>query len=578
MSRSSLGRYHLLAVVVVVITAVSITLLSLALSRIETALPLTSLHRERDFSAFLLDVSRLESTLEVAASAPDETRIEAARLALDIVFVCLRDNQSLYQSNPSLTRYHRQLEAELHVLEPALAWKPGSPPQLAAHVQAVEQLRQSLQALNDQMSQVAMEQASAQQHYLGQFGRELTILLILFGAFGLFLVLFALRQNRIIQILGKQKAHLRESESSYRGLFDSVSEAIYLLDENWNFLDINSGAEQMYGYRRDELRGCGPDAMAAPGRNNLEQLYQDLRLALAGESRQFEFWGRRKNGEVFPQQVWLNRGRYFGRDVVVAMATDISQVKRAEQELRRSNGELEQFAYAISHDMRQPLRMITSYLQLLEKALRETLDSDTRVYLNFASEGSRRLDAMLVGLLDYSRVGRKNQPFDWVESRAAVNEALLFLRPAIDESHAEIRVEGAWPRLYASHDQLVRLFQNLIGNAVKYRAPEQTPEIEVHAEVAMGRWVVSIRDRGIGIRPDQIHRLFQVFQRLQSHASHEGAGVGLALCRKIVEHHGGEIRAESAGECLGSEFVFELPLRSPPETERETATPPSSDA
>ena len=139
----------------------------------------------------------------------------------------------------------------------------------------------------------------------------------------------------------------------------------------------------------------------------------------------------------------------------------------------------------------------------------------------------------------------------------------MFLKPALEESGAQIRASGDWPRLYGSRDELVRLFQNLIGNAVKYREVGRAPEVSVIASRSATNWTVSIRDNGIGIEPSQIPRLFQVFQRLQARSRFEGAGVGLALCRKIVEHHGGQIHAESAGISQGSCFIFELPLDAP---------------
>jgi light-regulated signal transduction histidine kinase (bacteriophytochrome) len=234
-----------------------------------------------------------------------------------------------------------------------------------------------------------------------------------------------------------------------------------------------------------------------------------------------------------------------------------------DEELRRSNSELEQFAYAISHDMRQPLRMIASYQQLLEKHLEGKLDDDGRAYLHFATDGAIRLDQMLVALLEYSRIGRKTEPLTWIASREAVDEALLFLKPAIDETAAHIRIDGDWPQLFASQDEMVRLFQNLIGNALKYHKSGQAPEIEVTGRSDRDVWTVWVEDRGIGIEPSQIPRLFQVFQRLQPRTKFEGAGVGLALCRKIVEHHGGRIRAESAGPGQGSRFTIELPLTAP---------------
>jgi light-regulated signal transduction histidine kinase (bacteriophytochrome) len=232
--------------------------------------------------------------------------------------------------------------------------------------------------------------------------------------------------------------------------------------------------------------------------------------------------------------------------------------------LRRSNAELEQFAYAASHDLRQPLRMITSYLQLLELELDDRLNDEHRQYLRFATDGAKRMDQMLVALLEYSRVGRKGATMTWLDSRETLDEALLFLRPAIAEAGAQIQIAGKWPRLYASRDELTRLFQNLIGNAVKYRIKGQLPEIGVVAEQIDSEWRVTVRDNGIGIAPGQSNRLFQVFQRLQARTEYEGVGVGLALCRKIVEHHGGWIKAESAGDGQGSIFTFTLPVREEP--------------
>jgi PAS domain S-box-containing protein len=573
------GRYHVLALFVIVITAASLVVLGRALSRIEATLPLVSLHQERDFAAFLLDISRLDAALRVATASPSPEHIDQLAFSLDLAAARSRDNQSLYRDSrvPGLAAFHQEFNRTQQALDAILAHPPVSAEQLVPQLECLGRLRQTLQGLNDQAFQHSMEQASAQQHHLDQLGQALPVLLILFGAFAVGLVYFALRQRRNLQALGSREAQLRESEASYRGLFDNVSEAVYILDDQGCFLDVNRGAEEMYGYRREEMLGQSAELVAAPGRNDLDLAWERQRQALAGTPQQLELWGRRKNGETFLKQVWLNRGRYFGRDVVIAMATDISTRKQVEEELRRSNRELEQFAYAISHDMRQPLRMISSYQQLLERALRDRLDDDTRTYLNFATDGAKRLDQMLVGLLEYSRVGRKTQPLDWIASRETLDEALLFLKPALDEARAEVRVAGTWPTLRASRDELVRLFQNLVGNAVKYRDPERAPVIDVvggvTGDLAAQRWTVRISDNGIGIDPAQIPRLFQVFQRLQARSRYDGAGVGLALCRKIVEHHGGRIQASSAGEGLGSTFEFELPL-SPPRLPGEGDQPP----
>ena len=249
-------------------------------------------------------------------------------------------------------------------------------------------------------------------------------------------------------------------------------------------------------------------------------------------------------------------------------AQNITEQKCAEQALAdktqallRSNADLEQFAYSVSHDMRQPLRMITGHLQLLERSLRDQLDADNRDNMEFALDGARRMDAMIVSLLEYSRVGRMTAAKTWMPSRKSLDEALGFVAPVIEEAGAIIRITGVWPSVFASRDELTRLFQNLIGNAVKYRLADVAPSVEVTSSVSANTWQVSVRDQGIGIDPQQIARLFKFFSRLQSRSRFEGTGMGLALCRRIVEHHGGRIWAESAGDGCGSTFCFALPLQ-----------------
>lgn len=246
---------------------------------------------------------------------------------------------------------------------------------------------------------------------------------------------------------------------------------------------------------------------------------------------------------------------------IFGISRDITEYKKAEEALQRSNADLERFAYSVSHDMRQPLRAVSGHLQLLQRSLKDKLDEDERENLGFALEGARRMDSMIVSLLDYSRVGRKTESKQWMASRVSLDEALGFLAPFIAETKAQVSLSGDWPQVFASRDELPRLFQNLIGNAIKFREAEQSAQVEIASTVQDSTWRVSVRDHGVGIDPQQINRLFQFFSRLQSRTRFEGAGMGLALCRRIVEHHDGRIWVESEGEGQGSVFIFELPLK-----------------
>jgi hypothetical protein len=228
------SRYHLLAIAVIAVTLASLAILGRALSRIEASLPLYSLHQERDFSAFLLDISRLEAALRVAEAATTPDHLEQVAFSLDLVVLRNRDNQSLYRQSDfhEISGFHRQLDAAIANLEQTLARSPPAAAELVREREQVEVLRHRLQTLNDTVFQSSMEQASVQQQHLARLRQVMPLLLLLLGSFGLGLVYFALRQQRIIQALGERETQLQESELSYRGLFNSVSEAITIQDAN----------------------------------------------------------------------------------------------------------------------------------------------------------------------------------------------------------------------------------------------------------------------------------------------------------------------------------------------------------
>ena len=394
--------------------------------------------------------------------------------------------------------------------------------------------------------------------------------------------------NRDVTERKQMEDALRESEERWKFALEGSGDGVW----DWN---IQSGEalyskryKEMLGYAENEIGNTSDEWAKRVHREDLPGVMANIQDHIAGKTAAaiVEFRMSCKDGSW----KWiLGRGMVAERDAdgkpvrLVGTNTDISARKQAESALRdkteallHSNADLEQFAYSISHDMRQPLRMVTGHLQLLERGLKDTLDEDNRVNLAFALDGARRMDAMIVSLLDYSRIGRKTGSKEWMASRESLDEALAFLAPSIAESGAAISVAGEWPRVFASRDELTRLFQNLIGNAVKYHAADQAPRVEVASGTTPQLWRVSVQDHGIGIAPQQIDRLFQFFSRLQSRARYEGTGMGLALCRKIAEHHAGRIWVESTGEGLGSTFVFELPL-SPADTPAEDAEPAPGD-
>jgi light-regulated signal transduction histidine kinase (bacteriophytochrome) len=235
---------------------------------------------------------------------------------------------------------------------------------------------------------------------------------------------------------------------------------------------------------------------------------------------------------------------------------DITKRKAAEAELARSNRDLEQFAYVSSHDLQEPLRMVTGFMQLFEQRYNSLLDETGAQYVHFAVEGARRMQQLIDDLLSYSRVGSKARELVPVDAAKPLAEALANLKARIEENTAVLTV-GRLPVVRADERQLAQLFQNLVGNALKFHGG-RTPKICIDAHRDGGQWVFSVKDEGIGIDPEHYERIFMIFQRLHTREEYPGTGIGLAICKKIVERHGGRIWVESE-EQRGSTFFFTLP-------------------
>jgi light-regulated signal transduction histidine kinase (bacteriophytochrome) len=226
-------------------------------------------------------------------------------------------------------------------------------------------------------------------------------------------------------------------------------------------------------------------------------------------------------------------------------------------ELGRSNAELEQFAYVASHDLQEPLRMVSSYVQLFEKRYRGQVDEQADKYIHYAVEGARRMQLLIGGLLEYSRMGRGDVEPTEISAETPLEQALSNLRSAIEEASAEV-THDPMPPVIADPSQLSQVFQNLIGNAIKFRRRDVPARIHVAVDTGVSPYVFSVRDNGIGIAPEYAERVFVIFQRLHTRAEYPGTGIGLSICKKVLERHGGRIWVESTlGE--GATFHFTLP-------------------
>ena len=372
------------------------------------------------------------------------------------------------------------------------------------------------------------------------------------------------------EITGQKQAEqaLRASEERYRGLIESQSDYIVRIDLGGRFAFANDAFARAFGRQPEDVIcdiwqsfvheddiAATAHALAEACRPPAYRATVETRMVMPGGSRWVAWEGggiRDFNGTIVEVQA-------VGRDITEWVEYR-ERLKTLVSDLDASNRELEQFAYVASHDLREPLRMIGTYITLLERRYGDRFDDDAREFLGFAREGAVRMDRMVLDLLEFSRVGRQDEPSAPVPLAEAAGEAIDNLSLVVEDAGARVVVADDLPTVMGKRRELVRLFQNLIGNAVKYRHPGRPPEISVGAGCDGHEWSVWVADNGIGIAPEYFNRIFSIFQRLHSRDAYDGTGIGLAICRKVVEHHGGRIWVESEPES-GSTFRFTLPLQ-----------------
>jgi signal transduction histidine kinase len=259
----------------------------------------------------------------------------------------------------------------------------------------------------------------------------------------------------------------------------------------------------------------------------------------------------------FPREGYAN---VYGRDITERLAVE-EHLRHAVADLGRSNRDLEQFAYIASHDLQEPLRMITGYLELLEQGYKDKLDEEARTFIGFAVDGARRMQRLVRDLLAYSRLATRGQPLQPAPIQEAYDAAVANLAAVIRDSGAEVMHDDL-PVVWADQTQMTVLFQNLLSNALKFHSEERPPRIHVGVQHQDGQWCFAISDNGIGLEPRHADRIFLIFQRLHPRERYPGSGIGLAICKRIVERHGGRIWVESQPG-RGATFYFTLPAKEP---------------
>ena len=378
---------------------------------------------------------------------------------------------------------------------------------------------------------------------------------------------------------------LKDSEERYREIFINNPAVMILVDtSNGNIIDANPAASKFYGYSLDELV-----KMKIEDINVSDNVLKEMKTADSNQKNRLILKHRLSNGNIRNVDVQSGFIGHEDENVLCSIIHDITQQKKAEDvlidrneniremldieindhktteilleeltdNLEISNRAIEQFAYISSHDLREPLRMITSFLQLLKKRYDNDLDEDAHDFINYAVEGAKRLDMMLNDLLEFSKIGTQDSQFEYLHSEKLVEQAISNLKILLQDNNAEVTYDSL-PIIYANEYQMIQLFQNLIGNGIKFRG-NKNPKVHISVKTEESEYIFAIEDNGIGIEKQHLERIFTIFKRLNKRQQYDGSGIGLAISQRIVQEHDGKIWATS-NPGGGSTFYFTIPI------------------
>jgi PAS domain S-box-containing protein len=406
--------------------------------------------------------------------------------------------------------------------------------------------------------------------------RTLTTFTVLLGLAAFLLLGFYLFIRHDLADRRLAAAALEDSDRRFRSVLESAPDAMLISNAEGIITISNTEASRLFGYSREELvgrplssllldrAGLPAEELELQGEPDSERIIHAPALADMREHGA-HFDGVRRNGERFPVDFSQSPLESAQEHLMITAVRDRTEQQRAEDALRkfsldlaRSNAELERFAYVASHDLQEPLRMVSSYTQLLSRRYKGKLDENADEFISYAVDGANRMQKLIGDLLMLSRVGTQAKPSEPVDTGAVLKRVLGDLQQAIETTGAEIHQPETMPVVCADGTQIGQLFQNILGNGLKFHG-DAPPRIEITVETqGDGWWRFAFKDNGIGIEPQYFERIFVIFQRLHGKDRYGGTGIGLAICKKIVERHGGKLWVESKpGE--GTTFLFTLP-------------------